>query len=199
MPTFKEIEEEFGKVENIENIIKSYNISPQKLVSVIKKEDNKKIENLVWGLNFTSNVLINTRIETIKEKQYFQNLLTTNRCIIPASGYYEWQEISGKKNPYYFKKEKNLLGIAGIINDKNHFSILTKSAEKEYEKIHKRMPIIIKKENYENFFNINKKEELFNILEDNFKDLKFHLVNKDVNDPKNSNENLIKQTQKTLF
>jgi len=46
-------------------------------------------------------LLLNIRTETLS-KGSFKNLLTNQRCIVPADGFYEWREESGIKQPYFF-------------------------------------------------------------------------------------------------
>ncbi len=76
--------------------------------------------------------LLNNRTDTLM-KGSFKTLLANNRCIIPAQGFYEWREESGKKQPYYFyrKDEKPILFVGlwdyrDIKGDRvTTFSILT--------------------------------------------------------------------------
>ena len=55
-----------------------------------------KIEKAYWGFSFydkknnSNKIIINSRIETIKEKIFFKESFEKRKCIIPASGYYEW-------------------------------------------------------------------------------------------------------------
>jgi putative SOS response-associated peptidase YedK len=57
----------------------------------------------------------NARSETVDSKPMFRSAFKRHRCIVPASGYYEWQTTSGGKQPYYFTaKDSPILSIAGV-------------------------------------------------------------------------------------
>tara|TARA_X000001036_G_scaffold286512_1_gene266152 strand:+ start:3146 stop:3790 length:645 start_codon:yes stop_codon:yes gene_type:complete len=132
----------------------SYNISPSQYSPIIIEENKlKKIEMMYWGLipswskdkKFSTN-MINARIESIKEKPSYKNLIHTSRCIVIASGYYEWTKIKSKKQPHYITNDKNLLPIAGLWtkwNDISSFTIITKNADSNLSSIHHRMPLVI--------------------------------------------------------
>lgn len=53
--------------------------------------------------------MINAKAETLAEKPSFKNSLRKKRCIIPASGFYEWQKVPGQKikPPFYIKMKDN--------------------------------------------------------------------------------------------
>lgn len=62
--------------------------------------------------------IINARSETIHEKSMFKKHITTGRCVVPTSGYYEWKQPEGgqKKKQKHLIKDKhgNLLFMAGL-------------------------------------------------------------------------------------
>lgn len=87
-----------------------FNIAPQSMIPVIRqKPDAGRVGQLVrWGLipSWTEypsagNKLNNARGETVAEKPMFRSSFAKHRCLIPASGFYEWQPIAGRKQPYY--------------------------------------------------------------------------------------------------
>ena len=87
----------------------SYNICPtQYSPVVVNNSGDFHVENMHWGLiptwskdkKFASN-LINARLETIKEKPSFKGLVNTSRCIVIASGYYEWVQNDNGKQAYF--------------------------------------------------------------------------------------------------
>ena len=140
----------------------SYNICPTQYSPVVVSAGEKYyMENMHWGLipswskdsKFAKN-LINARIETIQEKPSFKGLINTSRCIVIASGYYEWVQTDSGKQPYYIHGEDNVLPIAGLWtrwNDTKSFTIITKSANSSVSNIHHRMPLIIEKNLIESF------------------------------------------------
>ena len=87
-----------------------YNIPPgQKIIAVVRQEDgSNKAVNLHWGLipswskdRKISGHLINARAETLTEKPSFRNAYQQRRCLIPATGFFEWQTTEAGKKPYH--------------------------------------------------------------------------------------------------
>jgi putative SOS response-associated peptidase YedK len=64
--------------------------------------------------------IFNARSDTVADKPMFRDVFRRSRCIIPASGYYEWRAMNGTKQPYYFSAANDgALSIAGLwINGK---------------------------------------------------------------------------------
>ena len=103
---------------------------------------------------------INARAETLSSKPSFREPIRNKRCLVPARGFYEWQQRAETKVPYYiYLKDQRIFSFAGIydewINPVNgdlmqSFSIITTSANPMMEKIHntrERMPVILPREN----------------------------------------------------
>ncbi len=101
-----------------------------------------------WGFpNFRSKgVLINARAETAEEKKTFRDSLLNRRCVIPSTGFYEWDK---SKQKYLFHlPECRTLYMAGFYNffkDEPRFIILTTSANPSVSVIHNRMPLVLDK------------------------------------------------------
>ncbi len=193
-----------NKLKNIFNICnsdfittQSYNISPGQDVNIVL---NYKLDNYLlssnWGYNFidsktkNNQKVINSRIETINSKLLFKDSFLKRKCIIPANGYFEWSKKEGEKKPYYIQLgDGELIFFAGVwrkekyTNDKRRvFSIITKAANSNVNKIHHRMPIVLNANAAQNYLEI--KDNNLNL--DNFEDvdLKFTEVSKYVNSPK---------------
>ena len=103
-------------------------------------------------------VIINARSETAHEKPMFKSHLKTGRCVVPASGYYEWkQPTDGKKKKikYLIKDERGtLLFMAGLWREGNNgreFVIITKEPVGEVVDIHERMPVILRADQLESW------------------------------------------------
>jgi putative SOS response-associated peptidase YedK len=102
-------------------------------------------ELAVWGFPNYNNkgVLINARAETALEKKTFREGLLSRRCIIPCNGFYEWDS---NKQKFYFKRQEDILYMAGIYNyyqEESRFVILTTAANESMEAIHNRMPVVL--------------------------------------------------------
>ena len=141
---------------------KRFNIAPTQTVPVILLEnDNRVIKLMRWGLvpfwakdPTIGNRLINARAETITEKASFKTPLKKNRCLVPASGFYEWKkdERIKTKIPIYFRlKNEQPFAFAGIWDDWKKpegdrlltFTIITTMANELMKPIHDRMPVIL--------------------------------------------------------
>lgn len=101
---------------------------------------------LVWGFpKYTgSGVIINARAETAGEKKTFRQSLYTSRCIVPSTGFYEWDE---NKRKYLFRLPgEQTLYMAGISKEYDgiqRYVILTTSANDSMKDVHHRMPVVL--------------------------------------------------------
>jgi putative SOS response-associated peptidase YedK len=102
-----------------------------------------------WGfVAHDGKPVINARSETALEKPMFQKPMRERRCIIPASGYYEWRKDGGNKTKHQFFIPGSPMFLAGCWRQEKNspihtFVILTKPASGSAEAIHDRMPVII--------------------------------------------------------
>ena len=138
---------------------------------VVTNEKINKIQEYNWGLipgwvkskeeaQKIRTYTFNAQSETAFEKPSFRNSIKSKRCLIPSTGFFEWQMVNSKKYPYFISlKNQEIFSMAGLWEewkDKqtdeiiNSFSILTTVANPMMEKIHnikKRMPLILTVEN----------------------------------------------------
>ena len=98
---------------------------------------------------------INARAETLSEKSSFKELLKNQRCLVPASGFFEWKKEGSKKIPFYFHLPKILLfACAGLYDCWKcpdgkllfTYTIITTEPNELIAKIHNRMPSILQPE-----------------------------------------------------
>jgi putative SOS response-associated peptidase YedK len=137
-----------------------YNIAPSQDVPVIVRNSPNRIMMMRWGLiphwakdESIGYKMINARAETITEKPSFKTLLPSKRCIVPASGYYEWQQTEGKgKQPFYIHDaDDEYLPFAGLYTtwknpegtEIHSFTIITTEPTVNLQAIHNRMPVIL--------------------------------------------------------
>jgi len=138
-----------------------YNIAPTQNVAVIRAtEHHRQLAILRWGLiprwaNDLSigNKTFNARSETVHAKPSFKSALKSRRCLIPASGFYEWDKIGKSRQPYYFsRRDGQPIAFAGLWEEWTDCqsdgiiescTILTTSANQTVGLIHERMPVII--------------------------------------------------------
>ena len=108
--------------------------------------DSCSFEKMKWGFpcRDSKGLIINSRMENIEERPAFANGIKNNRCLIPASGFYEWDE---KREKVTFKpKEQGFFLFGGIFdhfNGEKRFTIITCNANASMEPVHDRMPFII--------------------------------------------------------
>ncbi|NLO10637.1 MAG: SOS response-associated peptidase [Clostridiales bacterium] len=128
---------------------KSGEIFPTNQVPLLVGEDNQPSPVLsIWGFPKFDNkgVIINARSETVFEKRTFRDSVINRRCIIPSSGFYEWD--SEKRKIMFRLDGTNALYMAGLYNyyqDELRFVILTTSANESINDVHHRMPLVIPK------------------------------------------------------
>lgn len=136
-----------------------YNIAPtQPIAAVTQVGNSRQLDVFSWGLqpNWTKSSiapsnLINARIESVTVKPSFREAAKHRRCLIPASGWYEWQSTiksAGKKQPYYFYSvEQPVLAFAGIYETDEtgvkSAAIITQPANPIVGLVHDRMPLIL--------------------------------------------------------
>ena len=177
----------------------NYNAHPQQKLPVIKSYTNgKTLESLQWGLTPSwikereIKPLINARLETLNEKISFKNLIKNNKCLVVADGYYEWKREKISKQPYYFtRSDSQTIFFAGIYKD-HQFIIITMQANSNAIDIHHRQPVIINKDNFNDYFNLKKEQTSF-LKSYKAPELKFYPVSKDVNKPINNTKELIEE------
>jgi putative SOS response-associated peptidase YedK len=97
--------------------------------------------------------MINARAETLTERPAYRGLLKAKRCIVPASGFYEWQDTGEKgKQPYYIHADAgDYLPFAGLYDvwvnpegaEMYSFTIITTQPTVNLQAIHNRMPVIL--------------------------------------------------------
>lgn len=141
-----------------EQIEINYNVAPtQPVAAVISKKAERFLTFFRWGLipswskdPTTQFSMINVRAETILEKPTFKNGLLRRRCLIPATGFYEWRK--SDKQPFFIRKQDNdLLYLAGITEYWNgadgsfiqSCAIITTAPNEVMQPIHERMPVIL--------------------------------------------------------
>ena len=147
-----------------------YNVCPTTTIdTIVGSDDKRQLVQMRWGLipSWWSKPLkemklatFNTRAETVATKPMFRSAFKRNRCLIPVSGYYEWQDKLSGKQPWYFTARNGspALTIAGLWDEwqdkasgetlKSCTMIITEP-NKFVAEVHDRMPVLLAEKDYE--------------------------------------------------
>ena len=145
-----------------------FNVAPTQDAAVVRERPaggGRVVQLLRWGLiprwakdPAIGNRMINARSETVAEKPAFKTPFLRQRCLVPADGFYEWQQTGGAKQPYYIRREdRRPLLLAGLWDrwdgdpegPVDSFTILTTEPNEVVAPIHNRMPVILPPERYD--------------------------------------------------
>jgi putative SOS response-associated peptidase YedK len=150
--------ERFEVPKGKEKLNDRYNVAPGSEMPVITGGEERRIEVLRWGITPRwakekgGRGLINARAETVAEKPTFKKLFESSRCLVPANGWFEWMKVNGKQ-PYYFQlKDHDLFSFAGLC-DEDEYLILTTNALPALQKVHHRMPVVLERDEEQEWLN----------------------------------------------
>ncbi len=144
-----------------------YNIAPTQPVAAVRlgRDGSRELTHFHWGLipswskdTKMSSRMINARGETVAEKPSFRAAFKRRRCLIPASGFYEWQKTSDGKQPTFIHPADGVyFGLAGLWEtwhapdggEIDSCTIITTTPNELMAPIHNRMPVIIDPADYD--------------------------------------------------
>ena len=140
----------------------SYNVCPGSEILVVRtdREGRRVARAHRWGLiphwakdPAIGNKLANARGESLVERPAFRDAFRQWRCLVPASGFYEWQRHGGRKLPWYARpRDAELFALAGITalwQGLRTVSLITTEPNELMRPIHDRMPVIVAPEQYD--------------------------------------------------
>jgi putative SOS response-associated peptidase YedK len=208
-----ELEEYFDAVmEDFESFGPNYNVAPTHRMPVVgeNKDGQRTIRPFRWGLlpfwakeKKVSYSMINARGESVDSKKSYKGLFRRKRCLVPASGFYEWTGKKGNKTPYYiYPTHEELSAFAGIYNvwespegeTVPSYSIITTQANTKMAELHDRMPVMLLKEEWAEWLDPgNQNTQALKDLLHPFPDdaIGFHQVDKAVGKVQNNSKELI--------
>lgn len=164
--TPREVASLFGASGAVPNFPARYNIAPTQSCPVVRRDwkGGREIAMLRWGLipSWAKDAkigysTINARAETVASKPAFRAAFRQRRCLVPATGYYEWQVTKDGKQPWRFvPADEPLFAFAGLWErwDRGDeqiesFSVIVTEANEMARRIHERMPVIVNPEHFE--------------------------------------------------
>ena len=161
-------------------LVPRYNIAPTQAVVIIRSAPGARICSFVrWGLvpswardSKIGQRMINARAETVAEKPAFRAAFRRRRCLVPASGYYEWVRSGAGKQPYYIRPaEDDCFAFAGLYEHWEHdghtlqtCTIITCPACAELASLHDRMPVIVERQDYARWLDAEDQREATSVL-----------------------------------
>jgi putative SOS response-associated peptidase YedK len=175
----------FAQIEPISNVVKaffiddimteilpSYNIAPgSKILSVVMQDNKRLLIDFQWGLvphwakdPDIGQSMINARAETVGQKPSFRSAFKSRRCLIVASGFYEWKKDGRIKIPFYVKLSSGAsFAFAGLYETWNSAggielrtcTIITTEANDIMRPIHNRMPVILPRDREDRWLDIS--------------------------------------------
>jgi putative SOS response-associated peptidase YedK len=146
----------------LDSLMPRYNIAPGQMVPVIIAQRPRQLVRMRWGLiphwakdQQTAYKMINARVETLTQRPAFRGLLSHNRALVPACGYYEWKAEGRDKTPYYIHPQSEpFMAFAGLYDVWIHptgealytVTIITTEADPFMARLHNRMPVVLARE-----------------------------------------------------
>jgi putative SOS response-associated peptidase YedK len=182
----------------------NFNAAPtQSMPVLIEQNGNQRVDIMAWGISRKLGPDIEKNIfNTRSDKafgRFWNKTVLSNRCLVPANGFFEWRRSGGEKIPFWIhEKNSALIYFAGIysedIEGNLHYSIMTTTPNQEMAELHDRMPVILDGDKQELWLMEDKNDaefldELLRPLPDNSLDM--FEVRKEVNVVRNNNNQLI--------
>lgn len=142
-----------------------YNVAPTQEAPVVRAAKGvRRIELRRWGLvpawaddPRIGSRCINARAETVAAKPAFRDAFRRGRCLVPADGFYEWQALERRKQPFHVRRgDGGVFAMAGLAerwhrgapDEIASFAIVTTDANATMAPIHARMPVILAPEDW---------------------------------------------------
>jgi putative SOS response-associated peptidase YedK len=204
-----------------------YNIAPTQVAPVARamaeSDQQREVVGMQWGLipswakdRTIGSRMINARSETAAEKPAYRSAFNKRRCLVPASGFYEWKKLGeskrkggrAKKQPFYiYRTDEQPLVMAGLWESWNDpesgepletFAILTTDANEQLRDLHDRMPVVLEPQQFDEWLSpeqddVNALQSLLRSAADGV--LAMHPVSTRVNSPRNDEPSLIEKAK----
>ena len=156
------LRERFNIAEFEFDVTPLYNIAPSQKIATVINDNLLKLVGMRWGfIPFWAkdmkigNKMINARAEAVAGNRVFKHSFLKKRCLIPATGFYEWKKSNDKKTPMHIRMGTNqVFAFAGIYSQWKSpsdsiilsCSIITTTPNHLMKPIHNRMPVILRPE-----------------------------------------------------
>jgi putative SOS response-associated peptidase YedK len=172
--TWAQIHAMYSLTSPASNLQPRFNICPTDTIDAVV---DHQLVSMRWGLipawwgkplKEFKLATFNARTETVAQKPIFRSAFKNSRCLIPASGYYEWQTTPEGKQPFYFtRRDDQVMTIAGLWSGwventsgetVKSCTMLITAPNKFVADVHDRMPVILEPKNFERWEHGNTKD-----------------------------------------
>lgn len=179
---------------DFEDWVPSYSLAPTDIIPIVRERKHsdsgvvsRTIDSAVWDfhplfMRDAKRPQFNARIETVATNGLWKGAFASSRCIVPMSGYYEWEDLeeNGKKikQPHFIHGLPDLLAAAAIYTARKvadqwvvSTAIITREAKDASGKVHDRMPVFLVPGVYDEWLNPAKlttdgeKEHILSLLD----------------------------------
>lgn len=156
-------------------ILPRFNIAPTQEVLAVRQRATQSPPEAValrWGLvpHWSPDAkagFINARAETLATKPVFRSAYRERRCLVLADGFYEWQKLDGRRQPFYIRmRDEEPFAFAGLWEHwekegeiLESCTIVTTDANEVVSPLHNRMPVILARQDYGRWLNPNLHED----------------------------------------
>ena len=205
-----ELTAEYFALAEAPSLAAHYNVTPGQDIAAVRvdRAGARRLHALRWGLVpfwakdlGLGRRLINARLDSIADKPAFREALTRRRCLIPASGFYEWGvDPAGKKQPFFIRpRAEPLLAMAGLWErwrpqggePLETCVIVTTEANAVLAPIHDRMPVVLSRAAQDIWLDPSSDVATITELAAKGPELETWAVGTAVNDPRNDDERVI--------
>jgi len=201
---------EIRNCDELDSFKDNYNAAPGQFLPVITCLEPDTIRLLKWGLippwyktGITASNMFNVGADTIPKRPVLRAMLSSQRCLVITSGYYEWKNENGFKKPHRVTmRDEHFTLLAGLFEvsmdrrtgEKNEtFTIVTTKAAKHLEELYPQMPLTLKDDYQKCWIDSATPQETINeiLFHDISYDIHFFPVSEKVTDSRNNLPGLI--------
>ena len=209
----EQVAERFQAAQAELSLAPRYNVAPSQTMPVVVRNSPNRLVEMQWGLipswskepqvKFST---INARAETLATSPVFRGPFKSRRCLVPASGFYEWRQTGQGKQPYWIGMQGGeLFAFAGLYdiwrdregNELYSYTIITTPPNDLVAPIHNRMPVILHRDAEDAWLDKNSKPERLAALLAAYpaEAMEAYTVSRAVNNPANESEELMQPVE----
>ncbi len=205
------IREYYDLEDDLKDLKPRYNAAPAQQLPVILKNAKLHAQTMRWGLipfwakdMSIGYKMINARAEGIESKPSYRTAFKKQRCLVPASFFFEWDKVSGDRTPYLIRlKNQDVFSFAGLYDvwrdaeDKEFpsYTIITTEPNSKVARIHNRMPVILTKDEEKKWLDVDYPTPVKLLDSYPAEKMELYPVSTLVNKPANDNESIIEKAK----